>query len=128
MSRKTQLRLVPDRRTSPKPPSTLGEAGLDLWRKVMAEYAITDVGGVEILAQACAAADRAAALARQIEKDGEIVETKAGPKDHPGLKHELACRSFVVRALLRLGLDVEPVRPTPGRPGRPVSWMPEESA
>jgi hypothetical protein len=37
-------------------------------------------------------------------------------RDHPALKHEIANRSFVVRTLTRLGLNVEPVR-GPGRPG-----------
>ena len=39
-----------------------------------------------------------------------------GIKDHPALKHELANRSFVSKTLVRLGLDVEPVRGI-GRPG-----------
>jgi hypothetical protein len=41
--------------------------------------------------------------------------TKAGPKDHPLIKYELAARSFIVRSLHRFGLDVEPVRAV-GRP------------
>jgi hypothetical protein len=36
-------------------------------------------------------------------------------REHPGLKHELAARSFVVRTLARLGLDVEAIKPV-GRP------------
>jgi hypothetical protein len=39
-----------------------------------------------------------------------------GVRDHPLLKHELAARSFVTRALHRLNLDVEPTRDGPGRP------------
>ena len=39
-----------------------------------------------------------------------------GIRDHPALKHELANRSFVGKTLVRLGLDVEPVRGI-GRPG-----------
>ena len=53
----------------------------------------------------------------QIERDGLVVKTKSEPRDHPALKHELANRSFVIRALTRLGLDVEPL----GRVGRPSS-------
>jgi len=52
----------------------------------------------------------------QIERDGLVVKTKS-ERDHPALKHELANRSFVIRALTRLGLDVEPL----GRVGRPSS-------
>ena len=72
-------------------------------------------GGREILAQACAALDRAEELAEAIARDGAIVQTRSGPKEHPGLRAELANRAFVVRSIQRLGLDVEPVRPI-GRP------------
>jgi hypothetical protein len=37
-------------------------------------------------------------------------------RDHSLIKHEIAARSFVVRTLARLGLDLEPVRAGPGRP------------
>ena len=46
---------------------------------------------------------------------GEIISTKQGPIEHPGLRHELQARAFVVRTLQRLGLDVEAVKPV-GRP------------
>ena len=101
------------------PPRKLGPSGTALWRSVTAAYGIEDAGGIEMLAQACQALDRAEALRAAIDRDGEIVRTKAGPKDHPGLKHELANRSFVVRTLQRLGLDVEAIRPV-GRPTGPV--------
>jgi hypothetical protein len=43
-------------------------------------------------------------------------------REHPALKHELSNRAFVVRTLSRLGLDVEPLRPSVGRPGLKVGW------
>ena len=49
-------------------------------------YRIDDVGGVELSAQACAASDGVEALAERISPDGEAVETRAGPKAHPGLR------------------------------------------
>ena len=93
------------------PPRKLGEAGLSLWNRVQAEYQITDVGGVELLTQACLARDRAEALAAVIEADGERIITKTGIKDHPCLKHELAARSFIVRTLQRLGVTDEVIKP-----------------
>ena len=51
----------------------------------------------------------------QSKHDGEITRTKAVLREHPALKHELSNRSFVVRTLARLGLDVEAVKPV-GRP------------
>ena len=58
------------------------------------EYRIDDAGGIELLAQACAAADRVEALAERINVDGEVVHTRAGPKAHPALRDELAGRAI----------------------------------
>jgi len=43
-----------------------------------------------MLEQICAAADRAAECAEIIGRESSMVSTKAGPKDHPLLWHELA--------------------------------------
>ena len=101
--------------TGTKPARTLGKHGTSLWRAIMDEYEIEDAGGVELLTTACQQLDRAESLREQIDQDGDIVRTKASMREHPGLKHELAARSFVVRTLARLGLDVEAVKPV-GRP------------
>jgi hypothetical protein len=46
-----------------------------------------------------------------------VIETKAGVlREHPLIPHELAARAFAVRALAKLGLDLEPMRTSPGRP------------
>src|SRR5262249_54192088 len=105
---------------SPRPDHASMPAGLDkdgqtLWRDVLAEYDINDRGGLETLFQICAAKDMAARLRNRIDKDGEIVKTKTGFKEHPLLKAELAHRAFVVRGLHRLGLNSEPIKPM-GRP------------
>jgi hypothetical protein len=102
--------------TSPPPALNLGEAGQRLWTAVQAEFAVDDVAGREILGQCCKAADRAEALAARISADGEIVRTKAGLKAHPALSAELAARGFVVKSLVRLGINYEPVRLGVGRP------------
>jgi hypothetical protein len=68
-----------------------------------------------MLAHACAAADRVEALAEQISADGEIIHARSGPKSHPGLRDEVALRSFVVRTIEKLGLNFEAVR-SAGRP------------
>jgi hypothetical protein len=60
--------------------------------------------------------DRIAEYGEIIAHDGPVVATKHGPKEHPLLKIELANRSFVVRTLARLGLNMEPVKGM-GRPG-----------
>jgi hypothetical protein len=103
--------------TLPQPPCKLGPAGMDLWTSIVCAYEFGDRGSLETLGQACSAADRAAEMAAQIDRDGVAIRTKTGLRDHPLLKHELAARAFVVRALARLDLDLEPVRAGPGRPG-----------
>jgi hypothetical protein len=49
--------------------------------------------------QACEAADRVGRLAAKIDADGELIETKSGPRIHPGVKEELAGRAFICRTL-----------------------------
>jgi hypothetical protein len=86
----------------------------------MREYAIRDRGGIEILAQLCAAQDRVESLRAAIDQDGETVHTKTGPRAHPALRDELQLRAFICRSLERLGLNIEPIR-SPGRPPK-LGW------
>ncbi len=122
MVKKTTLTLAAPVGTALSPPGTsprpLGRDGAGLWNAITTSYDISDEGGREILAQACSALDRAEALRAQIDADGEILRTKAGLRDHPGLRHELACRAFITRSLARLGLDVEAIKPIGRPPGR----------
>jgi hypothetical protein len=105
------------------PPRPLGPHGMALWDRVQREYRVADTGGGEILAQACSALDRAESLAAAIERDGPVILTRTGvPKAHPACKDELACRAFIVRSLERLGLNVEAVKPGPGRPPTGFGW------
>jgi hypothetical protein len=106
------LSIVSPEMTGGSPPRDLGQHGRKLWDEIQAAYGITDRGGVELLAQACAALDRAEAMAAAITTDGPVIYTRTGvPRSHPAVKDELACRAFVVRTLERLGLNVESVRP-----------------
>jgi hypothetical protein len=114
---KPPLTLVDPASTGISPPRKLGQHGLSLWNSVQTAYHIDDVGGIELLAQACAAADRVEALAERINADGEVICTPAGPKAHPALRDELAGRAFIVRTLERLGLNVETIKPI-GRPSQ----------
>jgi hypothetical protein len=124
-----KLHVIPARTAAnlPEPPGKLGKTGLSLWNRVQAEYAITDVGGLELLAQCCAAADRAEALSAQIDRDGAVVRTKNGLKEHPGLRGELAARSFVCRTLTRLGVTTEPLKQI-GRPCGGFGWSGDDDA
>ena len=106
------------------PPRPLGAHGMALWNSIMGEYAISDRGGLELLAQACATVDRVEALREAIDRDGEVVASRTGPEAHPALRDELAGRAFIVRTLERLGLNIETIKPGPGRPPKPLGWMP----
>jgi hypothetical protein len=124
MAHKPPLTVVESDLTSIQPPRPLGAFGSALWKSVMASYRIDDVGGIELLCQACQAEDRAEQLAARIAEDGPVIYAKAGPKAHPAVKDELACRAFVCRTLQRLGLNVENIKP-PGRPGGGIGWRGE---
>jgi hypothetical protein len=104
----------------PKPPANLGPAGASLWRNIMSEYDVSDAGGQALLEQAAAAYDRAERLRVEIDRDGEIVRGRAGIREHPGLRGELAARAFICRTLQRLGINLEAVRLTSGRPSGPA--------
>ena len=97
------------------PPRPLGKHGMGLWNAVLREFNMDDVAGREMLCQACASLDRAEACAELIAEQGELIKTRNGARENPLCKIELACRSFIVRTLAKLGLDAEPI----GRVGRP---------
>jgi hypothetical protein len=117
------LSLVSSGATTTSPPRALRVHGRTLWDAVMSEYQIDDIGGIEVLAQICAAVDRAEDLAAQVNIDGCVIMTKSGPREHPALRAELGCRSFVTRNLQRLGLNIETLKPV----GRPPGFGPVSS-
>ena len=127
MTKKPKLTLVGSTANVGRPPVTLGKAGATLWRSIMSQYEIADCGGLSMLEQACAAQDRIAECGVIIAREGSVVRTKSGPKEHPLLKIELQSRSFLVRTLIRSGLDVEPVKPM-GRPPSSVHWEGDDAS
>jgi hypothetical protein len=112
-----KLTLVPtEPSANPSPPRHLGPAGAALWQRIQSEYQVSDSGGVELLLLAAEATDRASECAAAIEQDGVAIRTKGGLKSHPLLREETQIRALISRLLGRLGLDVEPVRASAGRP------------
>jgi hypothetical protein len=88
-------------------------------------YRIDDCGGIELLAQACQALDRAEALAETIARDGDVIHSRTGvPRTHPAVRDELQLRAFIVKTLEKLGLNVETIKPI-GRPPNPTGWRPD---
>ena len=99
-----------------QPPPNLGASGATCWKRIMTEYDIQDAGGLELLNQLCAGLDDIASYDAIIERDGVMILTKTGIRAHPLLKEKLSVRAFVARTIQRLGLNIEVVRPTSGRP------------
>jgi hypothetical protein len=118
---KKSLTVVGTPTSGPQPPRKLGKYGRRLWDRVHRDYRLEDVGGLEMLAQVCGAVDRIESLRDAIDRDGEVVKTRNGPRAHPGLRDELAGRAFVVRTLARLGLSYDSLQPI-GRPPSPSGW------
>jgi hypothetical protein len=116
---KPNLAVIPPR---PEPeglpvPAGLGEHGAALWRDVTRQYAFDDPGSIETLRQACSATDRAEQCAAAVEQDGLMLRHGKTLRANPLLRDELGFRALAARLLGKLGLDLEPVRSGPGRPG-----------
>src|SRR5262249_51740543 len=121
---RSTLSLVGTDATGPQPPRPLGPHGLRLWNSVHRAYNIADVGGIELLCLAAQAIDRAESCREIIDREGEVVHGRTGPRSHPLLRDELQNRAFAARTLDRLGINSERVKPV-GRP--PGSGWPSPS-
>ena len=98
MAKKPPTLTVIDSASKPSPlapPPGLGEAGAKLWHAIHADYVVDDAGGLAMLQQIWGAADRVAQYAVTIARDGPVIRSKAGLKDHPLLRTELAAQSFI---------------------------------
>jgi len=111
-----KLKLVTATAKNPlSPPPTLSKAGATQWRAIQDEYCIQDSGGLAILLQICCATDDLHRCTTAIERDGVVINTRNGLKEHPLCRRELALRAFIVRSMQRLGLSLETTKPV-GRP------------
>jgi hypothetical protein len=104
------------------PPAGLGEAGRTFWRRVQAEYGITDLGGLALLEEICGAKDRLKSLTDAINTEGPVRHSRGGAlRGHPNLQAEIQNRAFIARSLERLGISAEPVKSV-GHPTKPFGW------
>jgi P27 family predicted phage terminase small subunit len=100
----------------PKPPTHLRQDGKKLWRTVVSDYKLPP-DALALLALACEAADRCGDCRRYVDEHGVAFTDKFGkPKMRPEAIAERDARAAVARILRQLGLDLEPIRPGPGRP------------
>lgn len=101
----------------PNPPKSLSTEARKWWRKLVAEYEITDPAGLLLLQTALEALDRMRGAQDAITTEGVTVKDRYGQlKAHPAVSIERDARAAVLAALKALNLDLEPLRDRPGRP------------
>jgi P27 family predicted phage terminase small subunit len=102
-------------------PQHLSKEARNWWRQIRDEYSISDKAGLLLLQTALEAFDRMKAAQSRINTDGEAVEDRFGQiKPHPLLPAERDARAQMLAALKALNLDVQPVKPSVGKP--PGTW------
>ena len=104
-SKKPTIGIVPDAESGPPaPPKRLGEAGVDLWNRLVSEYSFDDAPEKElILAQAAHCADTIAMLADLVFSAGADIRVR-GSQGQPVLAPEigeLRAQRTQLAALLR---------------------------
>lgn len=95
--------------------------GQRVWDDVMQQYAIADIGGIELLCEACTALDIA------VELNKERKHETSAPARRDLLKLELQYRAMYVRTLQRLGLDLEPIKAM-GLPPNHIGFTPDAAS
>jgi P27 family predicted phage terminase small subunit len=104
-------------KSDPKPPQRLSREAKTLWRKLTAEYVIDDDAGLLLLATALECFDNMREAQRAVASDGQTVQDRHGQlKEHPAVAIEHKARAHMLLALKSLNLDLEPIKPGPGRP------------
>ena len=100
-----------------KPPADLTIAAKRLWRQVQEDYGITDAAGLVYLSSACQAFDRAKTAREIIKRDGLTIKNRYGQqRPNPLLTVERAAAAQMAEFFKCLNLDLQPLRPGPGRP------------
>jgi phage terminase small subunit len=116
---KQSLKVMPlEGDLGPGVPEHLGDAGQSLWQSIMADYRISDAGGLALLGQACEAADRVAECRKLIAEQGAVIRSQGAVRAHPLLAAERDARAAMLRAIRYLNLDIEPLKAV----GRPAGY------
>ena len=101
--------------TPTRPPPDLGVSGRQLWVSILQDHDVHGAGNLAVLHQAAKALDVAEQYASIIAKEGPVLVTKSGARDHPLIRHTLNARALACRLLSKLGVVDVPKRPV-GRP------------
>ena len=96
----------------------ISTAGKKLKAEILAEFDISDRGGLEILDRAIESFCRMKAAEKIIDKEGLTVKNRFNEiREHPALNTERKSRSQFLLAIKQLNLDVLPPNHRIGRPG-----------
>jgi hypothetical protein len=99
------------------PPADLSVESADWFRRIVREYGIADESGLLILAQGMRAYDRSNEARGILKKEGLTVTDRYGQtRPHPAASVETASTRNFLACMKALNLELEPVRPGPGRP------------
>lgn len=102
---------------SPSAPTTLSTEARKWWRKLVAEYGVTDQAGLLLLQTALEAFDRMREAQATLAADGSVIEDRFGQKKaHPATVTERDSRSQMLVALRQLNLDIADDWDGSGRP------------
>ena len=93
-------------------------AAAKLRKRILAEFDISDRGGLEILDRAIESYCRMKEAEAIIDRDGLTFQNHFGEvKEHPSLNTERKARAQFLLAIKQLNLDVLPPNHRIGRPG-----------
>jgi len=100
-----------------KPPQHLTPAAKIRWRKLCAEYDLSDSAAQLLLESALTSFDRWQGARMILAREGTVARDRFGQRQvHPAVAIERDAKDSMQRALRELHLDLEPLNDKPGRP------------
>ncbi len=102
----------------PLPPrGKLSKEARGLWRQILEEWDLDQTGQL-ILCAALEAHDRMREAQAELKKNGSLIlpDRFGQEKSHPAVAIERDSRAAMLQGLKALGVDLEPLNDTPGRP------------
>jgi P27 family predicted phage terminase small subunit len=100
-----------------KSPKHLTKIGRDLWKRIQAEYQISDSPGLALLEAACSAYSRLRECQEILDKEGLQITDRFGQnRPHVLIQAERDSRSQLIQALKALNFEDEEIPQAVGRP------------